>query len=164
MTEPKRWKFFSTPAGENNWTRNFTCKLDATQAERPKSLDLSKLEASCPETATPEDFYRKMEELGLNYGPKFQTIASLRYSKEAVVAQLKTVGDIRGFTIPPTLLDGALHCLAVGLLRDDDENLYLPVGIGRCSVFQPIESEVWCYAQWKQSEGKLRTADITLMN
>ncbi len=75
---------------------------------------------------------------------------------------MQTVGDIRGFTLPPTLLDGALHSLAVGLLRDGDDDLYLPVGIGRVAAYQAVESEVWCHARWRKNEGKLRTADITL--
>ena len=76
-----------------------------------------------------------MLELGLNYGPNFQTIDSLRYSETEVLTHLKTNGDVRGFTIPPTLLDGALHSLAVGLLREDDGHLFLPVGFRLAAAF-----------------------------
>ena len=159
----KTIEIYSAPAGDSNWTRNFTAKLSGMSERKSETVDLDKLAAACPETAAPEDFYRKMQELGLNYGAKFQTIESIRYSEQEVVTHLKTQGDIRGFTIPPTLLDGALHSLAVGLLRDDDEHLYLPVGIGRVDVFQPIESDAWCHARWKDSAGQVRTADITLL-
>lgn len=155
-------EIYSSPAGEANWTRNFTGKIVATDNQAPQPLDRAELEARCTESAEPDEFYRKMQELGLHYGPQFQAINSIRYSESEVLTHLRTSGDIRGYTLPPTLLDGALHSLAVGLLRDGDENLYLPIGIGRIVAHQTIESEAWCHAEWKQSEGKLRTADITL--
>ena len=103
-----------------------------------------------------------MLELGLNYGPKFQTIESLNYSQTEVLTHLRTQGDIRGFNIPPTLLDGALHSLAVGLLHENDGNLFLPVGMGSVQFFQAVENEVYCHAKWKENEGKIRTANLIL--
>ncbi len=158
----KTLEVYSSPVREGAWTRHFSCKFDDHPAIQPEAIDRGKLDAACHETATPEEFYRKMRELGLHYGPEFETIASIRYSEDTVFTRLKTVGDIRGYTIPPTLLDGALHSLAVGLLRDNDENLYLPVGMKKVQVFQAIENEAWCCAQWKKSEENVRTADITL--
>lgn len=153
---------YSSPVGEDTWTRHFTCKCDDHAAKRMEAIDRSKLEAACPETATPEEFYRKMRELGLHYGPEFQTISSISYSEVSVLTRLKTAGDMRGYSIPPTLLDGALHSLAMGLLRDNNANLYLPVGIKQVEVLQAIENEIWCHAQWKKSEENRRTADIIL--
>ncbi|MEM8946298.1 MAG: SDR family NAD(P)-dependent oxidoreductase [Planctomycetota bacterium] len=153
---------FSSPAGDSQWTRNFTCSIAPTEKQPAATIDRASIESKCTETAEPAEFYQKMQATGLSYGPKFQTIDSIRYTEQEVLTHLSVNGDIRGFTLPPTLLDGALHSLAIGLLRDDDENLYLPVGIGRVDVSLSIESEAWCHARWKQSEGKLRTADITI--
>ena len=155
---------FSSPANARSWTRNFTGKIVSSENSPLDLIDRAALEAACTESATPADFYQKMSQLGLNYGPKFQTIDSLRYSETEVLTQLKTNGDVRGFTIAPTLLDGALHSLAVGLLREDDGHLFLPVGIGRVRCLQTIENEVWCHARWNQNEGKIRTADLVLFN
>ena len=162
--EHRTIEVFSSPAGAKTWTRNFTGKIVAAENSPTDAIDRTAIEAACTESATPADFYQKMLQLGLNYGPKFQTIESLRFSQTEVLAHLQTNGDIRGFTIPPTLLDGALHSLAVGLLREDDGHLFLPVGIGRVRCFQAIENEVWCHATWKQNEGKIRTADLVLFN
>ena len=153
---------FSNSAGSSTWTRNFTAKIIGATGPRPDPIDREALSTACTESAEPKDFYAKMQELGLNYGPKFQTIESLNYSKSEVLTRLTTNGDVRGFTIPPTLLDGALHSLAVGLLREDDGNLFLPVSIGRVKCYQPIENEIWCHAKWKQQEGKIRAADLVL--
>lgn len=153
---------FSAAAGSSSWTRNFSAKIVKTDGQRPQPIDRDSVSASCTESAEPKDFYAKMQELGLNYGPKFQTIESLNYSPTEVLTRLTTNGDVRGFTVPPTLLDGALHSLAVGLLREDDGNLFLPVGIGKVTCHQAIENEIWCHAKWKQPEGEIRTADLVL--
>ena len=103
---------FSSPAGDSSWTRNFTCKFAPREKPSSEPIDLAALQSQCTESAEPAQFYAKMQELGLNYGPKFQTIDSIRYSESEVLTHLSTQGDIRGFTVPPTLLDGALHSLA----------------------------------------------------
>ena len=159
----KTLEVYSTPADEGTaWTRNFSARLSAADTDQPPSVDRSQLEALCNEVASPDDFYRKMQEIGLAYGPAFQTIDSIRYSETDVLAHLKTGGDVRGFQIPPPLLDGALHALAVGLLREDDGNLFLPVGMERAQVFQAVEGELWSHAHWNDSTGSIRTANLTL--
>lgn len=153
---------FSSPANANQWNRNFSAKLTSATPIEQSALDREHVLGGLTETAAPSEFYAKMASLGLNYGPKFQTIQSLHFSESEVLAQLKADGDIRGFNIPPTILDGALHALAVGLLRGDDDNLFLPVSIGEIHFVQGVEGEAWCHARWKETEGKTRLADLTL--
>lgn len=155
---------FSAPAGGNEWSRHFTARMVADDRDKAPSIDLAALKKSITEVAEPRDFYRKMREIGLNYGPQFQTITSLQYSQDAVLARLETQGDVRGFTIPPTLLDGALHSLAVGLLKEDDGSLFLPVAIDSVKSRQTITQDVWCHAKWVQNTGKQRTANLTLFS
>ena len=100
--------------------------------------------------------------MGLSYGPKFQTISKVHFSETEVLTELKNNGDVRGFNIPPTILDGALHSLAIGLLRDDDTHLFLPVAIGRMQFYKAVEDSAYCHAQWKQNEGTNRTADLAI--
>lgn len=160
--EEQTLETFSLAADNKTWTRNFAAKIVAAANDRPKPIDRSAIEAKLTETATADEFYAKMAELGLNYGPNFQTIESFRYSQDEVLTRLSTQGDIRGYTIPPTLLDGAFHSLAVGLLREESDHLFLPVGVGRVHCFQAIEQSVWCHAKWNETEGKNRSADLVL--
>jgi acyl transferase domain-containing protein len=155
---------YSATAGTSTWKRNFSATVGPTEQSKPATIDVASLRQNCPQVADPNDFYAKLQEIGLNYGPQFRTIHSLQYSDTEVLAQLRSTGDIRGFTIPPTILDGALHALAVGLLRSDDDNLFLPIGIGAVTLYQPIDQEVWCHARWQETDGKIRTADLKLFN
>ena len=158
----KSVEIYSSAAGEDAWARNFAATLSADKATKPERLDRTALEARCPESTSPAEFYHRLHEIGLTYGPTFQVVSSLRYSQEEVLAHLSMQGDIRGFNLAPTVLDGALHCLAVGLLHEAEDQLFLPVAIGRVELFHPVESDLWCHARWNQSEGKQRSADISL--
>ena len=150
--------------GSTSWARNFSAKFVAASNAASRKVDRAAIEASLNETVSPAEFYQTMRQTGLEYGDAFQTIDSIRFSEREVLAELKTVGDVRGFTIPPTLLDGALHSLAVGLTKENDGYLFLPVGIGRVDCYRAIEDVAWCHAIWKENEGKMRTADLTLFD
>lgn len=157
-------EIFSAPAGSSQWTRNCTAKLVKDQQQLSQRVDREALIAACPQVAEPVEFYGQMQQLGLNYGSAFQTIQELRYSDEAVLARLASPGDVRGFLIAPPILDGALHALAVGLLHEQSDDLFLPVGIGAAAVAHPVDAEVWCHARWKQQAGPQRTADVLLFD
>ena len=160
-----RWiETYSATAGTSTWNRNFSAKAVVTVRTQPTAVDLASLQRACTNVANPNEFYAKMREMGLNYGPQFRTIQSLQYSETEVVAHLRSTADIRGFTMPPTIIDGALHALAVGLLQTDDDSLFLPIGIGAVSCYQSIDQEVWSHARWRESQGKTRTADLKLFN
>jgi polyene macrolide polyketide synthase len=168
---------FSCPAESSSWTRHFTASIspavsEAKQAEpdqsdarqdRP-SISLDEIRSQAAKTVSAETFYAGMAELGLNYGPNFQTIQSLQVNETGVLATLATQADIRGYVIPPPLLDGAIHSLAVGLLNEDGDSLFLPVGMKRVRLTAKISDTLICYAKWTQPDGELRTADLTLMD
>ena len=79
-----------------------------------------------------------------------------------VAVLLETAGDQRGYSLPPALLDGALHSLAAGLVRDSEAALFLPVGMRRIRCYSAAAGPIWCHAAWTHAEGESRTADLTL--
>ena len=155
---------YSQATGSDNWNRHFSARATKPEKSESRTINRAGLEARCREAADPAEFYSKLQELGLHYGPEFQTVSSLRYSESEVLAHLRTKSDTRGFTLTPTLLDGALHSLAVGLLRDDEAAMFLPVGMGKVSCSGGSGAEIWCHARWNENEGKIRTADLVLFD
>ena len=68
--EPKdRLETFARAANSQNWLRHFSCDLVSGQKQRPAVVDIESLASGISETESPEDFYEKMNSLGLNYGP-----------------------------------------------------------------------------------------------
>ena len=146
------------------WMRNVSATIGEAQPDIPTKVDLSELEKLCPEVAETEQFYEMFDALGIQYGPEFQTIRSLRYGDGDVLAKLQLTSDYRGYNLPPMLLDGAFNSLAVGLLLDPNSSLFLPVGVEKFHRFGPLEGDLWSYGKWHESEGDIRTADLTLFD
>ena len=155
---------YSSADNSGQWTKHFSANLISETSSVPERREIEQLRNELGEKETAEAFYQAMAGLGLNYGPAFQVIQELQFSKTEVLSRLSSDQDVRGYLMPPTILDGALHSLAVGLLRDDDAGLFLPVGIGNVTCYGPIEDEVWCHATWKQTEGDVRSADLVIIN
>lgn len=153
---------YSCGSESSEWLRHFTAVVSGKESPRPAKVDLDALQKEMSEEVEVSGFYEKLREIGLNYGAAFQAVKSLQISDESILARLSTNGDVRGFQIPPPILDAALHSLAVGLLKDDDGNLFLPVGMKQVAGFHAVEGDVWCHAVWTQNEGRVRTADLTL--
>ena len=149
-------------SGTAAWARHFSASLSDSNTERPDKLDLAGIESRCGNVGSAEDFYRHMQGMGLNYGSQFQVIQTIAFSETEVLTRLENQSDIRGYTVSPTLLDGALHSLAVGLLKEEADHLFLPVAVGKIDSFGSIAGEAVCHAIWKQNEGAMRTADITI--
>ena len=163
----KAVEIYSAATESNAWSRHFSATLGSTDEDSPPppvAHDLDQLKTDSPNEIDAAHFYASMAGLGLNYGAAFQTIDSIRTSQNAVLTQLTLRSDMRGYTIAPPLLDGAIHSLAVGIIDSDEDELFLPVGVKRVKFYQSAQSEIWCYAQWTQPQGDTRTADLTLLD
>jgi len=161
--DDKTFEVYSAAEGEQpQWRRHLRCELDQQPERSASAVDLEMLSKDFSEQISTEEFYETLAGIGLHYGPAFRVIETLAVNETGVLAHLQVRGDLRGYTLPPTLLDGALHCLAVGLLRDANADLFLPVDIGSLTVHQPIVDTAICHAEWTQPEGDERKADLVL--
>ena len=151
------------------WVRNVSATIGTGERKPAGKVSRSEIEANCPETADPAAFYQMFASLGIHYGTEFQTIRSLRHNDSEVLARLELASDHRGYFLPPMLLDGAFQCLAVGLLRDANSSLFLPVGIESYENYSStaigtLSGGLWCHGKWHETEGDMRTADLTLFD
>lgn len=162
-------EIYSNEGAGQPWVRNVSAGIGAGRKNPAGKVLRSEIESVCTETADPAAFYQMFASLGIHYGTEFQTIRSLRYNDSEVLARLELSGDHRGYFLPPMLLDGAFQCLAVGLLRDADSSLFLPVGIESYENFSSAAigssaGGLWCHGKWHETEGDMRTADLTLFD
>ena len=159
-----RIEIFSLPAETKSWVRHCSADVVDSTNQTDQLVNRDEILNRCLDSETPENFYQLLNDTGLSYGPNFQVVRELHYSQNEVLARLQVNGDVRGYTVPPTLLDGALHSLAVGISSTKAEHLFLPVGIGKVHCQRPISDQAWCYANWKRSNGNTRNADVVLFD
>ncbi|MAT15246.1 MAG: hypothetical protein CMJ46_08255, partial [Planctomyces sp.] len=155
-------EIYSSPDESPQWTRHLRVSVGEPANPPEDRLDLQTIENAFENTMEPAQFYEQMRELGLHYGPQFQTIQSLRFSDSAVLAKLSAQGDYPGYRIAPPLLDGALHSLAVGILASGEDSLFLPIGMDAFEWYAETDGELWCHGQWNETEGQVRSANIVL--
>ncbi|WP_164101785.1 type I polyketide synthase [Candidatus Laterigemmans baculatus] len=92
-----------------------------------------------PMVISGEQFYERMRQCGLDYGPRFRVIDELRRGDDGAVAELQMTESVRQESsqhrIHPAILDGCLQAMAglVPLAADGtpSNRLYLPTAIGR---------------------------------
>jgi len=85
--------------------------------------------------------YASARSIGLDYGPAFQAVASVRVAGDTVSANFATppaiAGEVDTYLLHPTFLDGCFQLL-VNLLGHEGVacHAYIPVRMGRVSLFQ----------------------------
>ncbi|MGV4989204.1 polyketide synthase dehydratase domain-containing protein, partial [Streptomyces sp. NRAIS3] len=123
------------------WTRHATGVLaenaensaDTENTENPEDTedsggaDLVQWPPAGAEPVALDEFYPRLAETGLGYGPAFQGLRAAWRRGEEIFAEIALPVGQRGqageFGLHPALLDAALHALA---LRGDDDGLRLP--------------------------------------
>jgi hypothetical protein len=110
--------------------------------------------------------YRRFEEDGNRYGPRFRCIREMRVSDGAVWGRVEldrqSYSAAEHFRLHPALLDAALQ-MVIELLRIDGRSeLYLPLGIDRMQVNRAVGPEAHCLARNARRNDGILTADIFL--
>ncbi|QBS39349.1 type I polyketide synthase [Nocardia sp. CS682] len=105
---------FSRPEGaepDDPWTRHCDGVLAAAADERPvEPVRWPPADATQVDIA---DFYARMDEIGIGYGPAFRGLRAVWRSGEEMFASIRSDYATEGFAIHPALFDAALHATAV---------------------------------------------------
>jgi len=120
----------------------------------PAHASPDEIQARCVEEVSGARHYRAMQERGLEYGPSFQAVARIWRRDGEALAQLQLPSNVRGETgaycIHPVLLDAGFQVVAAAVPAVEqggrDDNLYLPVGVGRLRLYRRPGDRVWCHA------------------
>jgi acyl transferase domain-containing protein/acyl carrier protein len=165
------WSFrASSREGEGKWL------LLAGGAARPlaataEALPLDAIQARCPARLASEDYYAKLADRGLQYGPAFQLCRQAFLGAEEVLARLTTESaagpQSGGYVIHPAILDAALQAAEM-LPRSDaaaDRETFVPVSIRCVRQYRavPPGAELYGYAVRRQdpAPGEIE-ADVCL--
>ncbi len=160
-------------SGENaGWATSAQARLSGAHARVADSrFDLDELKKKCPEVVAREGFYSALAERGLEYGPYFQAVRSLRRSSGWVLAEIALdpalAGDADGI-VHPTVLDASFQALMAALdpndKRVDPSAVFVPVSIERVSSLRAIPSRVWCLCKVTSVSARNIGGEITIMD
>jgi myxalamid-type polyketide synthase MxaB len=155
---------------ESTWSEHASGKLIAQEKGlAPDRVDLQPLQETLTEKVEVADLYEACHQRGLEYGPQFQAVRSLRTGGGQSVGEVRIADRLSeqaaDYLLHPALLDACLQTLAAALKLDDIGSALLPVGIDQMRVYIAGESSVWSRAQITSNtkSGKSITADIDIL-
>lgn len=160
----------SDEEGDSPWSEHASGKLIAQEkGPAPVRVDLQQIRATLTETVEPADLYEACRQCGLEYGPQFQAVRSLRAGEGQSLGEVRIADHLSeqaaDYLLHPALLDACLQTLAAALKLDDVNSALLPVGIDQARVYLAGESHVCSRARITASakSGKSITADIDIL-
>ncbi|OXR41482.1 Phthiocerol synthesis polyketide synthase type I PpsC [Nocardia cerradoensis] len=112
----------------------------------------------------PAMFYTGLAAAGLQYGPSFRRVTSVRVGRDVVVATVDgAIAADSGHLAHPAVVDAAMQCAAM-LFADEriDEGVMVPVGVGAVRLLAALPETVTVVAR-RDPNARLR-ADVDLLD
>ncbi|MCB1956133.1 MAG: SDR family NAD(P)-dependent oxidoreductase [Rhodocyclaceae bacterium] len=165
-----RFQIASQPYGEaDDWTVHCRGGFATSGARRPAVEPLGELAAHCPFEVAADDCYRHFEHLGLEYGPSFRGIVSLRQGHDEALARVEVPGELRAgiehFSIHPAVLDLCFQTLAAALPFDQQGGaVYMPTGVAQGRILAAMPAQLWIHARLRGRDAQGLSGDIRMFD
>jgi len=152
-------QIFSMPNDGDAWKLMAKGRLKRAHEEPPpQTLDFETVKAKSRQVDI-EDYYARLRQQGLDFGPRFQCFDELWQDGEQVLAALRTNADTRRYLLHPPLLDACCHLLGI-----DEQAVYSISEAERVQLIDASLEPVWCHARIKSKRQDLIEGDVFLFN
>jgi myxalamid-type polyketide synthase MxaE and MxaD len=133
---------------------------------------LTEMRTRCAETISGQDYYRRLRESGIHYGPFFQSIAQLWRNNGEVLGEVQVPdgpeAEFNGFQIHPAILDAGLQVLGAAVAAEATENgrpgIYLPTRIDQFQVHGRPGRHLWSHTRVQHRETDATTGEVQLLD
>jgi myxalamid-type polyketide synthase MxaE and MxaD len=172
---------YSCPGGvahsSKSWMLHATGKVCLQQDNSIITADagqetLTEMRTRCAEKISGEDYYRRLRERGIYYGPFFQSIAQLWRNNGDVLGEVQVPdgpeAELNGFQIHPAILDAGLQVLGAAVAAEATENgrqgIYLPTRIDQFRVHGRPDRHLWSHTRVQHREADATTGGVQLLD
>jgi len=179
--EAASFHIYSCPGGvahsSKSWMLHATGKVCPQQDNSIITADagqekLTEMRTRCTEKISGQDYYRRLRESGIHYGPFFQSIAQLWRNNGDVLGEVQVPdGPEEGFNglqIHPAILDAGLQVLGAAIAAEATENgrhgIYLPTRIDQFRVHGRPGRHLWSHARVRHREADATTGEVQLLD
>ncbi len=168
------FEVFSFADDRNEWVKHASGEI-AQQTSNPNpssghGFRPDEVRARCVEEIRGSDYYPRLAELGLEFGPNFQGIEHIwRRDGEAlgkITLPDDLVSDSSHYHIHPAFLDACFHLLGAPLPQTDLDQAYLLIGMARFQLFQKPGGILWNHTvlEPQKNSQEIFTATCRLYN
>jgi myxalamid-type polyketide synthase MxaE and MxaD len=172
---------YSCPAGVmhsgTSWILHVTGKvclqpdnsITTPDAEPEK---LTEMRIRCVEKISGPDYYRRLRESGIYYGPFFQSIAQLWRNNGDVLGEVQVPdgagAEFHGVQVHPAILDAGLQVLGAAVAAEATEKgrrgIYLPTRIDQFRVHGRPDHHLWSHTRVQHREADATTGEVQLLD
>ncbi|MBQ3059742.1 MAG: SDR family NAD(P)-dependent oxidoreductase [Desulfovibrio sp.] len=146
--------------GDGAWAQHASGRIIAASSKGAQAC-LAPLPAGCQKMDGPA-LYARTAALGLDYGPTFSIIRSLRLQDDRLEADVLPQSNT-AFVLPPAALDACFHALVAFYAGQEEAMAFLPVRTGRVERFR--ESSITQIRALLQHKGRRSlAADFELLD
>lgn len=150
----------------HHWSQHMNVEIVASPiwADNLK-IDFSQVEWK---EFSPENFYSKLENLGLLYGVQFQTVKSVGQLNKKIVGKIElspcSIQEVNDYHIHPALLDGAFQLLAVAVNEypEFSDNSYIPTVADRIFYYGKKVTQLICCLTIEEISSRRIVSNIQL--
>ncbi len=159
-----------------SWTLHATGKICPQQdnsiiTPHPK-VTLAEMRARCAEKISGQDYYRRLRENGIHYGPFFQSIAQLWHNNGDMLGEVQVPdgpeAEFSGSQIHPAILDAGLQVLGAAVAAETTGNgrqgIYLPTRIDQFRVHGRPNGHLWSHTRVQRREADATTGEVQLFD
>ena len=133
---------------------------------------LAQMRTRCAENISGQDYYRKLRESGIHYGPFLQSIAQLWRNNGDVLGEVQVPdgpeAEFNGFQIHPAILDAGLQVLGAAVAAEATEKgrqgIYMPTRIGQFRVHGRPGRHLWSHTRVQHREADATTGEVQLLD
>jgi len=148
----------------------------ARQPARPAHVaeDREAIEARCTTVIEAADFYSRLVRSGVQYGPMFRGVTSIRQGEAEVIGKVVAppglAEDAGLYPLHPAVVDACFQLLGAalaGAADPDSADVYMPMGLDGYRVFTEAGGELWCHATVRPRDanaGETFTGDIRMFD
>jgi acyl transferase domain-containing protein/acyl carrier protein len=139
------------------------------------SLDqevLAEIQAQCPEKVSGPDYYARLRESGIHYGPFYQSIVQLWRHNGNMLAEVRIpdqpAADFSAYQIHPATLDAGLQVLGAAVASEASENgrpgIYMPTRVDEVRVHGRPGTHLWSRARLQERSADAVKGEVRLLD
>jgi acyl transferase domain-containing protein/acyl carrier protein len=159
-----------------SWTLHATGKACPQQGSSTSPVlgreTLAEVQARCSEKVSGQDYYRRLRESGIHYGPFFQSIAQLWRNNGDVLGEVRVPdgpdAEFNAYQVHPAILDAGLQILGVavaaGATENGNQGIFMPTRIDQFRVCGRPGLHLWSDAHVQERNADAVTGEVRLLD
>jgi acyl transferase domain-containing protein/acyl carrier protein len=159
-----------------SWTLHATGKACLQQDSSTSPVfggeTLAEVQTRCSEKVSGQDYYLRLRESGIHYGPFFQTIAQLWRHNGDVLGEVQVShgadAEFDSYQFHPAILDACLQTLAAAVATEATENgkqgIYMPTRIDEFRVYSRPGLHLWSHTRLQERDADAVTGEVRLFD